>query len=182
MSLVTAALAVRFDSVAAWSVALTTFAAWRGVALLPGTGLEKTIERGGLELRLELLACALVFALVGRAVERLDRKAHFEPASTFLAALAAALAFATGLGEGEWAPWALALAALGTGVSWWAFGRRRLGLFALGALAIYVGVTRFVFALPFAGALGCFWFAATSVGAIVLLVFVHRKFRAAESA
>jgi hypothetical protein len=182
VSLVTGTLAVRFDSVAAWTVALTTFAAWRGVSLAPGADLERTVEGSGLELRLNLLACALVFALVGQAAQRLDRKAHFEPASTFLAALAAGLAFVTGLGEGSWQLWALALAGLGVVVARWAFGRRRLGLFALGALAIYVGVTRFLFALPFAGALGCFWFAATSIGAIVLLVVVQRRFRAAGDA
>jgi hypothetical protein len=180
MSLVTGALAVRFDSTAAWSVALTTFAAWRGVSLAPGAGLGRTLEGAGLELRWNLLGCALLFALVGRVAERLDRKAHFEPTSTFVAALAAGLALLSGLGEERWALWALALAAFGGSVAAWSFGRRRLGLFALGALAVYVGVTRFFFAMPFAGALGCIWFAATSAGAIVLLVVVHRRFRSAE--
>ena len=44
MSLVTGALAIRFDSIPTWTLALATFAAWRGVALMPSTAgqLERT--------------------------------------------------------------------------------------------------------------------------------------------
>jgi hypothetical protein len=180
MSAVTAALAVRFDSAAAWTLALSTFAAWRGVAVTPtAQNLERTLLRGEGALRWNLLACAAVFALAGWALERHDRKSHFEPATTFLAALAAGIAFASGLGEAAlWPLWAVALAGLGFGVARHAFARRRLGLFALGGLGLYVGATRFLFEIPGWYGLGCFWFAATSIGAIVVLVVVHRRFRA----
>jgi len=180
MSVVTGALAMRFDSIAAWSLALSTFAAWRGVAVTAvGRGLERAVVGGESELRWNLLVCALVFALAGWALERLDKKRHFEPATTFLAALAASVALASGLGDvAWWFLWALALAALGGLVARHAFARRRLALFALGALALYAGATRFLFELPGAFGLGCFWFAMSSAGAVVLLVAVHRRFRA----
>jgi hypothetical protein len=184
MSTVTGALAARFDSVAAWSLALTTFAAWRGVAVLPtARNLERTLLRGEGALRWNLLVCALLFATVGWALDRFDRKRHFEPATTFLAALAAGLALASGLGDAAlWPLWALALAALGAVVARHAFARRRLALFALGALALYAGATRFLFEIPGWYGLGCFWFALTSVGAVVVLVMVHRRFRAGGEA
>ena len=182
VSLVTAALAVRFDSTVGWTLALSTFAAWRGVAVSPRADhVARALFGGELELRANLLLCAAVFAGLGRLAERFDRKRHFEPATTFLAALAAVLAFGSGLADEElWPLWAIALAVLGAGVTWWSFGRRRLALFALGALAMYAGATRFLFELPSSDGIGCFWFAASTVGAIALLVGIHRRFRAGE--
>lgn len=179
VSLVAGALAVRFDSLAAWSLALSTFAAWRGVALTPTAA---TVDRAFSShatgsLRANLLLCAALFAVLGLLSRRLDRKAHFEPATTFFAVLAAGLGLASGLdSHGNWPLWTLALAILGGGVAGWAFRRRRRALFALGALGLYVAMTRLLFALPFAEGIGCFWFAASTVGAIVVLVVVHRRF------
>lgn len=182
VSLLTAALAVRFDSLVAWTLALSTFAAWRGIAVAPTPGnLERAMFRGEAALRWNLFLCALVFALAGWAFRRFGRKRHFEPATTFGASLAAGVALAAGLGdEALWWLWAIALAGLGVLVAGHALSRRRLALFALGALGVYVGLTRFLFELPGALGLGCFWFAASSLGAIALLVAVHRRFRAEE--
>jgi hypothetical protein len=179
MSLVAGALAVRFDSLAAWSLALSTFAAWRGVAVLPTAASVERVVFGRHDevLRANLLVCAVLFAALGVLARRFDRKAHFEPATTFLAVLAAGLALARGLDEaGRWPLSALALALLGGGVAAWAFRARRRALFALGALGLYVAMTRLLFALPFADGLGCFWFALSTVGAIVILVAAHRRF------
>lgn len=183
MSLVAAALALRFDSLVAWTLALATFAAWRGVSLSPTrAALDAGLAPAGAgALRWNLLLCALLFFLLGRLGVRFDRKPHFEPATTFLALLAAGLGAASGLGErGDWPFWAVALAALGAGAAVWAFHRRRRALFALGALALYVAMTRALFALPDAAALGCFWFALSTIGAIALLVVVHRRFGRGE--
>lgn len=183
LSLVTGTLAVRFDSIVGWTLSMSTFAAWRGVAVAPTPGnLGHMLFRGEAELRWNLLFCALVFAVLGGWSERFDRKRHFEPATTFAAALAAGLALVSGLGdEARWPLWTLALAALGVLVARLALSRRRLALFALGALAVYFGLTRFLLELPGAFALGCFWFAASSVCAVALLVVVHRRFRADEN-
>lgn len=185
MSLLAGALAVRFDSLPAWTLALATFAAWRGVALTPtAAAVDRVLPRSGAgELRLELLLCALLFLILGRLARRFDRKAHFEPATTFLGVLAACLAALSGLGETHaWPLWALGLAGLGGGAAAWAFRRRRRALLALGALALYVAMTRALFELPGASDLGCFWFALSTVGAIVLLAFVHRRFADREPA
>jgi hypothetical protein len=181
VSAATAALALRFDSIPAWTLALSTFAAWRGVSVAPtSSAFERALLGGEAALRWNLLACAATFALAGWALERYDRKRHFEPATTFLAALAGGVAFATGLGDAAlWWLWALALAVLGGHVARHGFRRRRLALFALGAVGIYVGATRFLFEIPGWYGLGCFWFTATSVAAVILLVVVHRRFRAA---
>ena len=179
MSLVTGALAVRFDSLAAWSLAASTFAAWRGIAVTPtAVPVDRVVfgHHDGL-LQANLLVCAALFAALGILAHRLDRKVHFEPTTTFLAVLAAGLALVQGLDDASsWPLWTLALALLGGGVAAWAFRGRRRALFALGALGLYVAMTRLLFALPFADGLGCFWFALSTVGAIVVLVVAHRRF------
>jgi hypothetical protein len=184
MSLVTAALAVRFDSIAVWSLALTTFAAWRGVSMTPSPErVAQSLWANDALLRANLLLCAVLFVLLGWVAVRSGRKVHFEPTSTFLAAIAAGLAFGSGInGPHNWPLWALALALLGAAVARFAFWKRRLALFALGALGLYAGVTRFLVEIPGAAYFGCFWFAGTTVGAIALLILVHRRFRAAEAA
>lgn len=178
MSVVTGALAVRFDSRVGWSVALATFAAWRGVDVTPSLrAVDRALSGSTDRFRLELGLLAVIFGLLAWAMARYDRKAHFEPATTLLAALAAGCALGIGLGEPSWPLWTVALALLGGGVAFWAYRRRRGGLLALGALGAYVAATRPVVALPYAGGLGCLWFAATTLGAVVLLAIVHRRFR-----
>lgn len=181
VALVTGALAVRFDSNPTWSLALSSFAAWRGVALVPSArGLERVLLDRGFELRLQLLICAVVFFVVGYACRRFDRKAHFEPTTTLVAVLVASVALALGLGEGSsWPAWGLALIGFGSVAAAWAFRRRRLALFAVAAFAAYLGVTRFLFVSQSLG-LGCFWLAMSAVGGMALLVVLHRRFRAEE--
>jgi len=180
MSLVTGALAVRFDSRVGWSVALATFAAWRGIDVTPSLqAVDRALSGSTDRFRLELGLVAASFALLAWAMLRFRRKAHFEPVTTALATLVAGVALGLGLAEPSWPLWAVALALVGGGVAFWAYRRRRGGLLALGALGAYAAATRGVFALPFAGGLGCFWLAATTAGAIVLLAVVHRRFRRA---
>lgn len=185
MSLITGALAVRYDSLPAWSLALATFAAWRGVALIPASAgaLERTLFAREDRLRGELLLLGACFFVLGRLAERFDRKRHFEPATTLLALLVAGLGLASGLAEdGSWPLWALLLAGLGAGGALWALRRRRRWLFALSVLWAWIAVTRTVFELPGAEFLGCFWPMGSTAGAIVLLVFVHRRFQREEAA
>ena len=68
------------------------------------------------------------------------------------------------------AVWAAGLAAV-------ALRARRFGLFALGALGIYAGISRLAFELILQAGCGCFWFAGSSVGMIALLWIVQRRFR-----
>ena len=184
MSLVTAVLAVRVDSIPTWSLALATFAAWRGVALMPSVPgqIEGALFGREDRLRIEFLVCGALFLTLAFALERLDRKRHFEPATTLLAFVSAALGMVSGLGDsGGWPLWSLALGALGLVTAVWAFRRRRRGMLALGALAAYVALTRFLVEVPGAAAIGCFWFLASAVGAIVLMIVVHRHFQRTEA-
>jgi hypothetical protein len=178
MSLITGALGLRFDSRLVWSLALSTFAAWRGVAAAKVVG--SLVAGAGTPLRLNLIGCGLLFCALGYGIRRFDRKRHFEPLTTFLGSLA----LLAGLGlfaldsRGAWVAWAIVFIVAAAGLALAALSARRFGLFALGAVAVYAGVTRLAFEVIDAELLGCFWFAASSVGMIVLLWFVQRRFRA----
>ena len=180
MRLVTGGLAVRCDSRTAWSLALTTFAAWRGVAVAPVAGdLAGLDARSGGALRLNLMLCGLAFVAAGFAMRRFDRKRHFEPLTTFLGCLGllAVLASLALDPRGSWVLWAVVFVAAAGGLAAVALRARRFGLFALGALGVYAGISRLAFEFIPAAGCGCFWFAGSSVGMIALLWFVQQRFR-----
>ena len=177
MSLVTAALAVRCDSRTAWSLALSTFAAWRGVAAAGVVG--GVLGRSEVALRWNLILCGLAFLGLGFAMRRFDRKRHFEPLTTFFGAfgvLAGVGLFALDPRE-NWILWAIVFVAAAAGCAAAALRARRFGLRALGALGVYAGVSRLAFELIGDVGCGCFWFSGSSVGMIALLWFVQRRFR-----
>lgn len=181
-----AAAAVRFDSRVAWFVALSTFAAWRGLALATVAG-ELLFEPRAALLRWNALAVAAFFGGVAAALRRFDLKAHFEPTTTVAAAaLALGALFSGSFGDGAVAlAWTAGLAALSAALVAFALRARRLGLFALAALALYAAVTRVAWEVLGEAAfatLGCLWTAASAAGAILLLVWAHRRFRRAEAA
>lgn len=180
MSLVTGALAVRCDSRTSWSLALSTFAAWRGVAVASVTGSLGRMDGGGEDaLRLNLMLCGLAFVGAGFAMRRFDLKRHFEPLTTFLGCLA----LLAGLGSlaldprQNWILWAVVFVAAAAGLAAVALKARRFGLFALGALGVYAGISRLAFELVGDAGCGCIWFAGSSLGMIALLWFVQRRFR-----
>jgi hypothetical protein len=173
VSLFAAALAVRFDSRVVFSLALATFAAWRGVSVAHfGAGLLDT--RDDL-VRWNAIGCGVLFVVLGLVLARADRKAHFEPAAVHLGCLLVLGGLASGLGDRGWAGWAAALMLVGAGLAAWGYGTRRFPLFAYGVLGGYLGLTRFVF--EGVEALGCFWIAFTSILMILGLVAVQRRMR-----
>jgi hypothetical protein len=181
ISLIAAAAALRFDSRVAWSLALSSFAAWRGVALATVAG-RLLLAGSGATLRANALGVAVLFAGLGAALRRFDRKAHFEPATTFLAAaLALGALFAGMISEPDASlGWALALALVGAGVVAIGLRLRRFGLFALAVLALYAAITRLAYAVlgeTLFAALGCLWIMGSAVGMVVLLVWAQRRFR-----
>ncbi|MEO8198669.1 MAG: DUF2157 domain-containing protein [Thermoanaerobaculia bacterium] len=177
MSLMTGALALRCDSRTAWSLALSTFAAWRGVAAAAVVG--GVWDGAEVPLRLNLTVCGFAFLALGFAMRRFDRKRHFEPLTTFFGAFAVL----AGLGlfaldpQENWILWAIVFVAAAAGLAGAALRARRFGLFALGALGVYAGISRLAFELIGEAGCGCFWFAGSSVGMIALLWFVQRRFR-----
>ena len=180
MSLVTGALAVRCDSRTSWSLALSTFAAWRGVAATTvAGGLAGGLASSEGVLRLNLMLCGLAFVAAGFAMRRFDLKRHFEPLTTFLGCLGLLAGLASlALDPAEnWILWAIVFVAAAAGLAAVALKARRFGLFALGALGVYGGVTRLAFELIGEAGCGCFWFAGSSLGMIALLWIVQRRFR-----
>lgn len=177
MSLVTGAFAVRCDSRTAWSLALSTFAAWRGVA---AAGVAHGFFlRSESALRLNLMLCGAAFVALGLAMRRLDRKRHFEALTTFLGCLGLLAGLASlALDPTEnWILWAIVFVLAAAGLAAVALKARRFGLFALGALGVYAGITRLAFELVGDAGCGCFWFAGSSLGMIALLWIVQRRFR-----
>src|SRR3954453_18736933 len=78
----TALAAFRFDSRVVFSLALSTFAAWRGVSAARfGTDLW---WRGDEAVRWNAVACGVLFAALGLVLKRAGRKAHFEPVAVTL--------------------------------------------------------------------------------------------------
>jgi hypothetical protein len=174
-----AALSLRFDSRLMFSLALSSFAAWRGVSL----GISKwnvwfasTTDR----LRWNVLVCAVAFAILGWSMRRWGRKAHFEPAATYLGCALGLLSLMSGLGTPADTAWALALLACGSALAVVSFRVRRLPLFTMAVLGAYVG-------LAFLGAdaldeelLGFAWVFLTSGLVLAAIVWARRSLRGAS--
>jgi hypothetical protein len=189
LSILTGLLAVRFDSSLVFSVALSTFAAWRGVSV---SVLGHTVwwwqSRPG-ALRLNAMACGTVFLLLGALLERTHRKAHFEPVAVYSGWILVLVAVFSGLDTDPESPSGLAftllLLALGAALAAWAFQDRRFALFAIGVLAAYAGLSALAFravrwtGVPF-GSFPIYWFFATPIAMLWLLFLAHRHMKEKE--
>ncbi len=180
VSLAMSAVAVRYDSRVVFSLALSTFASWRGVSV-------SILEHGfwsnfATAARLNTAVCGFLFVLIGLVMMREDRKAHFEPVATYLGFLLFFVSLASGAltDESSWSAWNFALLAIGVGVAVHSFHRGRFPLFALGALAAYVALSRFIVPLLDEDTLVFLWFLSTSIAAIIALVRAHRTFAGAS--
>ena len=168
-------LAYRFDSRAVLSLALTSFAAWRGVAvsvsLAARSGAEAPAIRGN------ALVCGALFVAAGIASVRLRRKAHFEPVYVRLGLLLIFGGLLSGVfGSDGWLLWELLLLAVAAIVMAAAYRLRRPLDFSLGVLAAYFGLLRILFH-AMSGAGGFLVVAASSIGVIVLLVRAQRRMK-----
>jgi hypothetical protein len=137
--------AYRWDSSAVLALALTSFAAWRGVSV--------NVARGVLEphtmtaTRTNALGCGALF-LLGAVLSALwKKKAHFEGVwgNLGLLLLLGGLLSAVFGEKDSWAYWLLALLVVSGSVIAAAFRLRRLMAFALAVVAAYLGSLRFVF-------------------------------------
>lgn len=173
VSILAGAAAVRFDSRVVFSLALATFAAWRGVSAAR-FGLDLLDVSDNL-VRWNALGCGAFFLLLGVGLKSNDRKAHFEPVAIHLGWLLVLGGLASGLGEERWELWTLALFAVGAALAAGAFRSRRFPLFAYGVLGGYLALTRFIFVGD--ETLGCFWISTTSILVIIGLVVAQRRMR-----
>ena len=171
------AAAFRFDSRAVLSLALTSFAAWRGVdARLTLRTVFGTPEEA---IRWNSILCGALFLLAAWACARLRWKAHFEGVWTnlgLLLLLGGILSGALGTRAPEWVAWEAALAVAGGLVVAAGWRERRTLWFSQGTVAVYAGGLRVVFEL-LPEAAGAFLAAVASLGLVALLVVVHRRFR-----
>jgi len=180
MALFAGAMAVRYDSRVLWSLALSTFAAWRGVAVSFDAAAHTMLGEVSEVVRWNALACGVFFVVLGALARRFDRKAHFEPVAIYLGWLLVLGGLVAGSlqhlfgASGEANPWAFATLAVGAGLAVWTVRQRRFWLFALGVVAAYIGLS--VLTLRTVGEeFGCFWFWTTSTGVLVLLLVVYLK-------
>lgn len=184
VSVLMAVAAFRYDSRAVFGMALTTFAGWRGVAvgvgqgalLLPWSSVDDAV-------RVNAGACGFLFVGLGALLRRHDRKAHFETVAVHLGWMLILGALLSGLGKGGSAgiAFAFALLAVGGGLAAFALRGRRMGLFVLGVLAAYCGVTTLVFREGIDSATGAlFYIVITCIALVAALVRVHRRWRIEE--
>jgi hypothetical protein len=188
------ALAFRFDSRVLFALALASFAAWRGVAVLAAEQalFLWTYAGAGLAVRLNVLGCGLLFLAVGQACLQARIKPHFEPVATLLGWVLVLAAAAGGIGMTDGSAVALAhrvaLLALGTFLAWreWPAatgpkgersGDERSGrylLLVMGVLAAWVAFLAIT--LPwFPGTSALLYVAVTAGGVLAVLLRAHRQ-------
>jgi hypothetical protein len=182
VSLAVLALSIRFDSRIALSLALGSFAAWRGVSL---SFLEWSWWRAPQEaLRGNMIVCGLVFVGLGALFLRTRFKPHFEPVASGLGWLVLLGALFSGMFTGGGPAsilYAALLAATGALLVWRAIEARRFHLFALGIVGAYAGLSGVVLkSAPSMGPDGVFlfvWFLASALATLYALVRGHATIR-----
>jgi len=171
-------LAIRWDSRVVWSLALSTFAAWRGVAM--GTLATAAIGRWQpAVVRVNAIACGALFVFGGYLLVRFRRKPHFEPVGTHMGWLLVLGGLASGMVDPQqqtwWAAWDLVLLAVAGTMSWLALRARRFWLFAMGLLGAYAALSRFVVD-SVSGTTGRqLWFLVSSIALVVVLVTMRHR-------
>jgi len=174
--------AFRFDSRIVFSLALSTFAAWRGVAVgrLGSVFWGSAFWGSAAEaVRWNAIGCGVLFAVLGTTLVRTRRKAHFEPAAVHLGWLLVLGGIGSGIGQDRSAGLACStlLLLVGSGLAAGAFRFRRFPLFAFGILAAYIALSRLVVTVLDLEVLGCFWFCGTSVLVILGLLLAQRRMK-----
>jgi hypothetical protein len=177
LALITAAVAIRFDSRTVFSLALSTFTAWRGFST---SQLERALW--GHEPEAVLLnagACGVTFILVAEILSRSGRKPHFAPVARHLGWLL--FLGATLSGALDWHARSLLYAALavvsGAALAAHSYRRRNFPLFAYGTAAVYLAVGRAMMEYAGSDFLVLWWFLLSSVGLVAGLWKVHQKLK-----
>lgn len=180
VSLLCLLAAFRWDSAVALGLALTSFAAWRGVSV--------NVLRGAFgsgrpeETRWNAVLCGLVFVALGLALVRAGKKPHFEEVWVNFGLVLLLGGLLSGV-FGERSPWGLwlaALAAVSAVVVWRAFRAGRTLYFAEGVVAAYLGLLRLLFEAfekLNSGSAFALFVAASAAGVLALVVAAHRRMK-----
>jgi len=166
--------AYRFDSAAVLSLALSAFAAWRGVAVRNALGF--LFRDGGNRVRGNAIACGILF-LAGAAVSaRARRKPHFEPVWGNLGCLLLFGGLLSGaLGHGPWPIWGGILFGACAAVLGFAVSAGREAYAAQAIVAGYLGGMRFVLHPIRDEKLVLLLVAASAAATLWVLVALHRR-------
>jgi len=177
LSLIQLAFAYRYDSRAVLSLALGSFAAWRGVAVSFTAG--ATFGWHQELIRVDALAVGALFLAAGILLERAGRKAHFEPAFGNLGLLLLLGAAVAGLYAGYGRldeTWIVVLGVTSVATIVLAYRARRSDYFAQGVIAAYLGFLRLAGELHLE--VGIFYLVSSgSFGILFLILWAHRRFK-----
>ena len=159
------------------SLALASFAAWRGLALSVA---RASLGPGDVErLRAEALATGALFAAVGIVSARAGKKAHFEDVWVNAGALLVLFGLLSGVFGSplDWGVWLFALLAVSAAVAAAAYRWKRTLPFAQAVLAATFGLMRPVFTggSDFAGRL--LLAAMLAFAALMTIFLAHRRMR-----
>ncbi|HVT59541.1 MAG TPA: hypothetical protein VHR45_14205 [Thermoanaerobaculia bacterium] len=176
VAVATGLAALRFDSRVVFSLALSTFAAWRGVSV---SRVGSALWTDTAAMRWNAVACGALFALLGLIQARTRKKAHFEPVAVHFGWLLLLGGMASGLTEdgGGGRAWAGVLLAAGAALAAGAYRARRFPLFAYGVIAAYLALSRLVADALADRTLGCFCLCVTSILMVLGLLKAHRRMR-----
>jgi hypothetical protein len=174
-------LALRFDSRVVFSLALSTFAAWRGVT--PSSLTSWSWHQSSLGvIRLNAIACGVLFVVAGTLLARTKRKAHFEPVAAHLGWLLILGALVQGAlsssyREPRWPLYATACIVVAAVLACFARRAGRFPLFGLGVAAAYLAMSRIMIEALDDEKPIVLWFCLSAIAVVVLLFRAHRSKR-----
>jgi hypothetical protein len=173
VALIYLAAAYRCDSRAVLGLALSTFAAWRGISLSLTSGAPGASHDD--ELRWNAIALGLLYVALAALSVRLARKAHFESVFGNAGLLLLLAALVSGAVDAPaWGAWVAALLIVAALVMGTAFRLGRSLYFAEGVLGAYVGLLRLLFQRE-PGSIAFLVAALAGIGALALVFAAHRR-------
>ena len=180
-SLVALGAAYRFDSAATLSLALSAFAAWRGLAVRDPFAMFFGSRTAAV--RANAIACGLLFVAGATWAARRKFKAHFEPVWGNLGLLLLFGGLLSGaLGGARWRLWEIPILAAAASVLAVAIRAGRELYAAAAIVAGYLGAMRVVLH-PIRGDAALFTIVAISASAVLLLLLrLHRILKARRAA
>lgn len=179
VSLVYLALAYRFDSSALLSLALSAFAAWRGVS--SRHSLEFLLGSLSGRIRANAIACGVLFLAAAAFTSRKRWKAHFEGIWTNFGLILLFGGFVSGVFQGResgWVGWEIALFGIAAAVLAVSLRRRKSVPFAVAVIAAHLGLLRLIFEVVRDTAAAFFLAAISSLLVLALVVGGHIRMKA----
>ncbi len=164
----------RYDSRIVFSLALASFASWRGVSV---SFLESDFwSNFETSMRLNTASCGVLFVGGGLFLLHADAKKHFEPVATYLGWTLLLLSLASGTltTEDSYSTFATFLLLVGSGLAVLSFVHRRFPLAAMGVASVYLGLSRVVVPKLESEGFVFLWFLVTSILIMIGLLWAYR--------